>query len=414
MGFANRKLISKPWYTLITLLIVSVAFENLKVATILGAAIKPTHILAICFVALSMFSERIGKRDSLMGLAFLILPLLSLYRINDRTEWVKAYAIYVLLVSFLVLARKRFMLEFARDYHYYVRLLLFVIAFTQLLGIIQFVSMNLFGYFFLEGFFGQLQFHETMFGVQSGFYRAYSLYHEPSVFGWVTTTSIVIILYTDSSTLTRRKRRSLLILDLVSIVMSISVSALAITIIVLSVYVLIKKGNALNKSWYIMGLLVAAIMLSYYTNILGPLERFREISSKNTSGYERLISPLKYAQATIQIYPVFGRGLGQEGLVDLIGTIGLYSAVNNSLFGIVVYFGLSSLFFLVPAIVLAVRRIKQNRLWLLILLNLLGMYASTGAFVSMDTFIILVLLIAVGQLRIEGEGRQTIMSSRSV
>ena len=102
--------------------------------------------------------------------------------------------------------------------------------------------------------------------------------------------------------------------------------------------------------------------------------------------------------STFNYYPLFGRGLGQEGNVDAVGVIGLYEGVNNSIFGIFVNFGSCAFIYMLFFVNFIMNKIKNNRDYLLLIVALFGIYASTGAYLALDTFVVLIIVLFVGDL----------------
>lgn len=378
-------------------LIFCIIFQNVKLFSVLGAELKPVHFFVILAILYCMIAKPIKPRHFLVGICFLILPVLPLYRINDVMEWLKSYVIYVLICLFFTFAIRHFIAEFKKNYNNYIMLTLNVILFMQVLGIIQFISMNLFGYFLFQDFWGRFQFHYSQFGMSGGLYRAYSLFYEPSVFAWVSNTSLAITLFCDKNIMTNERKVVYAMFSMVAIACTLSASGLVITLVLCGVYILLKSKNPDKIISSCFAVLFVVLALLVFTDVLNPLTRiFRELQTPNTSGYERIVTPILYMGKVFENFPLFGRGLGQEGGVDIIGTIGRYSAVHNSIVGVIVCFGLSSLLFYIPAITYSVKRIKANRSWLLLLIAIFGIYISNGAFCSLDLFMFLILLVAVG------------------
>ena len=381
---------------IIKALIICIALENVKIITIAGAALKPIHFIMILASVHCMLFKSIPLKHLGWGAFFLLLPVLPIYRIGDLGEWAKSYVTYVIMCLFMATAMRHFIAEFRRKARSYIRLLLNIIAVLEILGIIQFIAMNLFGYMLFKDFWGVLQFHHSQFGVSRGFYRAYSLFYEPSFFAWVCNTSLAVCLFVGEE-INRQKKIGYILLSIVSVLCSLTTSGLAIALAIFAVFVLVRSKNPSKIIGSVVAAAVILVVLISFTDLLSPLKRiFTEIKTPNTSGYERIVTPMLYLKRTLENYPLFGRGLGQEGNVDAIGIIGTYSAVHNSIFGIVVWFGLSAMFFYIPALIYCRNRFKENRRWLILFTMIIGIYVSNGAFCSLDLFMFLVLIIAVG------------------
>lgn len=382
---------------IIKAVIICILFENMQIVSIMGAGFKPLHIVLVLCIFRQLILRPLKTKSLLLGILFLFIPALPLYRINDIMEWFKTYIIYVILVLFFATSLEPFCRTFAQNKVGYVKLLMRTIAISQILGVIQFIMMNFFGVFFLKDIFGPFAFHACQFGMFGSFYRAYSIFFEPSFFAWVCNIALTVVLYCGNSCFSSKEKYWYLGLSLVALFCSLSSSGIIIGMIILIAKIILFSKDAFKLFLICMVTVLAAIFLWFFTDLLLPIKRlFTEIETENTSGYERLVTPLLYIARVFEHFPVFGRGIGQEGNVDVIGIIGLYSGVHNSLFGIIVHFGLTSLAFYVPAIIYSIRRVANNRQWLLLLIGLAGIYISTGAFISVDTFLFLILILAVG------------------
>ena len=378
-------------------LIVSIVFENVKLFSVFGAAFKPIHVIMIISIAYNLLSRRLVAKDVVVGMFFLLLPILPLYRINDIMEWFKSYFVYAMIVAFFATSLRTFITVFKENYEKYVRLFLATIAFTQVLGVIQFICMNFLEYFFLLDFWGPFQFHANQFGMTNDFYRAYSLFFEPSFLAWVSNSSLCVVLFLNGTLLQKRKRIFYILLSFVTIFCTLSASGIVIALILVLIYLVYRSKNPEKSIISLIGGLIVLLLIMSFTDLLAPIKRiFVEINTKGTSGYERLVTPWLYVQETLKNYPIFGRGFGQEGMVDAVGIIGRYTGVQNSLYGVFVWMGLSGLLIVIPALIYSARKIKENRCWIVLFINLVGIYMSTGAWCSVDTIIFLILLIAVG------------------
>ncbi|UYZ21795.1 O-antigen ligase family protein [Mesobacillus jeotgali] len=187
--------------------------------------------------------------------------------------------------------------------------------------------------------------------------------------------------------------------NVVAIAVSVSASSLLILLVIYGLSVIMEIKNPVKFILLFFISIVVFFFLMKFTTFFSSLERIgNEINASGTSGYERINSPWQYVVSTFNYFPFLGRGLGQEGNVDPIGVIGLYEGVHNSLFGIFVSFGLSALVYIIYFIYYFVRKIKMDIDFLILMVALLGIYASTGAYLSLDTFVVLVLVLFIGDL----------------
>lgn len=385
-------------------MIVAIALENFKLINIFGAPIKLTHIVLMVAIINSLFlkiaKQQFNLKYILVLFLLLTIPLFPLYRIYDITEFFKTYVIYVIMISFMIFSYPDFLKKFKGDYSSYINIYIYISLLVQLLGIIQFVCMNFFNYFFLEGIWGNFQFHRSIYGMQFGLYRAYSIFHEPSFFGWISTTSFAICTYLKrKGLLTNSKYYFFQFSSILSVGVSVSASSLVILMLIFTVQILLEMKKPIKFFLLIIVSCITLYILAEYTNVLKSLERIKnEVHTSETSGYERLNTPLQYMMATFENYPFFGRGLGQEGNIDAVGVIGLYEGVHNSLFGIFVNFGLSAIVLIVYFFLFFFNKIRNNLDYFLLIIALIGIYVSTGAYLSLDTFVVLVFILLIGEL----------------
>ena len=376
----------------IVLIIISLALENFRLFTIMGASFKPIQAIAALAVVYCFLFHAIDVKKIMWTIAFLAIPLAPLYRISDKTEFFKTYVIYAIIVVFVCFALPHLKKTFRENPKMYLSVFNTVITVLCILGIVQFILMNAFDIMFLEGIFGTFQFHFSATTIQSGFYRAYSLFHEPSYFGWVLDTALAINLIMLEKKPEPRKILFIIML-IITIILTISSSALWIMAMVLITYLFSIRKININMvigALIVVGMLIVVVALidvSFITNSMTRL--FREINTENTSGYERITTPIEYIKATMQNYPLFGRGFGQEGEIDKVGIIGRFPGVHNAVLGLIVTLGLSSIpyYIWVAKQFLGSKYSKETRVKRIILFAaILGMYFSTGAHISFDTF----------------------------
>lgn len=382
----------------ISLIIISLAFENFKLFTVLGASFKPIHaITAVAILYYSLFKSITFKKVA-GSLLFLVIPLLPFYRINDIREFIKTYVIYAMMVLFITIVLPYLKKDFQKNCSGYYRLFNNVIIILCILGIIQFIAMNILGVELFGDIFGSFEYHKNFATQKSGLKRAFSLFHEPSYFGWVLDIALAINLVINDEREEKRKP-FVLVLLVASILMTVSASAIWIMAIVLVIYLVsIRKisANALVIAPFIVIAGIALLYLFDFSFVTESLERlFKEFNTENTATFERIKIPFEYVKATIDNYPVFGRGMGQEGMVDAVGKIGNYTAVNNSIFGSIVIFGISAIAYYVWLVMQFFGKYGRKNIVARVILSavLFGMYFSTGAFLAFDTFIFLAIVL---------------------
>lgn len=395
MNFDIKKLSAEKIF--ISLIIVSLALENFRLFTVLGASFKPIHAITAVAILYYLFFKTITFKKIAGSLVFLVIPLLPFYRINDTREFIKTYVIYAMMVLFITLVLPHLKEEFKEDFSGYYRLFNNVIIIVCILGIIQFIAMNLFDRELFGDIFGSFEYHKNNATQKSGLYRAFSVFHESSYFGWVLDIALAINLVVKDER--EEKRKSfLLVLLVASIIMTVSASAIWIMAIILVIYLISIRKISVNALIIAPFIVIGGIALLYlfdFSFVTESMERlFKEFNTENTSTFERIKVPIEYVKATMKNYPMFGRGMGQEGFVDAVGKIGNYTAINNSIFGSFVILGLSAIVYYVWLVMQFFGKFgKKNIVPRAILLFVVfGMYFSTGAFLAFDTFIFLMIV----------------------
>lgn len=407
MNFNIKKLSAEKIF--ISLIIISLAFENFRLFTVIGASFKPIHAITVLAILYFLLFKSITFKKVMGSLIFLVIPLLPFYRINDTREFMKTYVIYAMMVLFITLVLPHLKEEFKHNFSGYYRLFNNVIIILCILGIIQFIAMNILGVELFGNIFGSFEYHTNVATQKSGLQRAFSLFHEPSYFGWVLDIALAINLVINDEREEKRKP-FVLVLLVASILMTVSASAIWIMAIVLVIYLVSIRKISANALVIAPFIVIAGIALLYvfdFSFVTESLERlFKEIDTENTSTFERIKNPIEYVKATMQNYPVFGRGFGQEGYVDKIGKIGNYVGVNNSIFGSFVTLGLSSVVYYAWLVMQFFGKYGRKNIVarVILLFAIFGMYFATGAFLSFDTFIFLIIvLMFISTIQIEQE-----------
>lgn len=397
----------------IVLIIISLALENFKLFTVLGAAFKPIQVVALFAAVFYALFRGVTVKKIVGAIAFLAIPLLPLYRINDQREFFKSYVIYTIIVLFVVFALPHLKEEFCKGFSAYINVYNAVIVVVAVLGIAQFITMNLFGFDFLDGIFGSfLAVSQATDSQGSGFQRAISLFHEPSYFGWVLDIALAVnfVLLKKEKT---QKRIFTIAVIIIAILTTLSSSALWLAALIIFIYLASIKKININTVFIVVSLILAIIFamaafdLSALTNSMYRL--FNEIGQEGSSGYYRLVYPFECVKAVFENFPFFGRGLGQDGDIDIVGKIVGTYGIHNALFGVVAIFGSTSIVYIVWLVkqFFGSKFDKSTRAdRILLFASTIGMYATTGAVVSFDTFIfttIIMLILSVCEPKKEEE-----------
>ncbi len=371
-------------------MVASIYLENFQLCSILGAPLMLSHLVFAGAVPISLRSSRgkVSRKSLPWILFFLALPALPLYRIGDLREWVKSYAVWALSVLYLGLAFRIIRKGISDlERRKMIRLFFFLASGTELLAICQFLLMNTAGVLFLAHVFGPFQRIPAFVSQKGGLYRAFSIFHEPSVLGWMVSNELSVLFYVEEERiLSPGIWRLCLFLSIFAMLVSISASGMFQMLALLTLFFILRGKK---RKILLQGLIVPTILLLLwcFTPVLQPLMRARsEAGREGTSGYERLTLSKLYAEKTLERYPLFGRGIGQSGEVDQVGVIstGISERANNAFYELIVNFGLSALFPACVFVLEAVRSIRRDTMSLLLYVSLSGILLSTGAYLSMD------------------------------
>lgn len=385
---------SRYLFFLTELMMISIALENIKLFNVLGTCFKPTHVIFIIAIISAFLFKKgvITKQNYFLMLLYLALPAIPLYRIPDILEWFKSYIIWALIILYLFVGFDYFYIVFQSKRIRLIRLLIDIIIVVQILGIVQFVLMNTFGIMFLTDSFGAFQFTRSYLSSKNGIYRAFSVFHEPSVLGWVNSTQLAIVLFSKREQLINTQKRIFVyILCGLTMISSVSSTGVFLILAIIIAYFIVSSKNPSTVIGIIVAV-VAFVVLWNFTSVLNPAKRlFIEYGTVNTSGYERINAPTLYAKKTLQYYPFFGRGIGISGDIDNVGMIQntISGEANNSFFEVIMNFGLSSIFLYIPLIKYGISTIKKNNLYAVMFVNLLGVLFATGAYLSLDFLVVL-------------------------
>ena len=380
---------------LIKLTIICLPFINFQLFSLAGAGIKLMHVVFVLFILFSLGKIKFTFKNTSIFIFFIAFPTFQLIYINDFSEWIKTYVIYVMLMFFLCFLFKKYCLCFRTYKKELIKFFLNIMLITHILGIIQFGLMNAFGLFFLKDVFGPFQYSPNQFDSMFGLYRAYSVFIEPSFFGWTINLSIATLLFVNKGLISPKQRLVRFFIAAFALLCTLSTTAIVFFILLLFIHLFTCHDLRKYRLPVIVTILVLFIILWRFTNLLAPLTRISSIAVVGSSGYERIVAPLNYVKAVMNTYPLLGRGLGQEGNVDFIGTIGKFSGVHNALIGIIVNFGLSSLVFYIFFIAKAVKKIAINKNALVMVFAIVAMYASTGSYISFDSFFFSIVMFAI-------------------
>ncbi len=371
-----------------------VVLENFMLVSVLGAPVQPSHLVFVVAILAALVCSRFKVNRRLGGvmILLLLLPLSPLYRINDTIEFIKSYIILVLDIAFICIAVPRFIIVLSDDrvYKKFLNTIIGVITAAELFGILQFVINNTTGKDIAYGIFGPFEGHICLTSYKWGVYRAYSIFHEPSVFAWICSFGLAVLLYKGNK-ITQNRALKFCYYAINAIAMLTTLSTIGYVTYVLLIFcaLVVDRKVSIKKIIIGFGALFVIFLVLRYTSAINVVSRIStELSVEDSSGYERTVVPLEYMKRTFEYYPIFGRGLGQTGNIDKVGIIGLTAGVNNSIMGIFVDFGLSAIIPISFFICAMIKSIRRNKRSLVIVLNMLIIFFSTGAYMAIAVVVV--------------------------
>lgn len=366
-------------------------------------------LIVFLFIKVSGCRFEVDRKVFVVLVLMLVAPVLNIYQIfesynvyDQLVEFVKSYLYWLIFISFLAGASSW---SFS---HYDPRIIFKALTFSYvilfLISLMQFLFANL-GYFGLYEVFGDGLYNRSNSWwylnsewVASGGMkiRSPALYYEPSFFGIVFLCLHVCILV-----MGRHVGLSMFLsLMAVPIIASANYSVFVLLINFMYFSMSVKSGQRLI--FFTLGL-VLAVFIAFF--IVGA--RIQEVFLEGSSGYYRIVGPLKAIVYSIEYNP-FGLVLG--GGERIIEKVGLWQSfadgkepdltIDNGLFAVVINFGFLSFFVffgLGYIIYKAAFGGFKPRLKDVLLLGVFVLYAffSTGAVFAFDVLSIFAFLIFV-------------------
>lgn len=362
---------------------------NIKLFEV-GPAIKPAHFI-VGIIILNAILKKFKVNNLIVSLFYILVPLLSLSNIMSLKEFVQTFAIYIMSCFLLLIS-----LQYYKDIDKASLKKMFIIFFrafnlTVIYGIIQFLLANIFKNTSLYNNLGVFQYHPHYDNRLYGFYRAASIYIEPSVFAWVCTTVFVILYYLRNNEIIKKEEYIFTeIMCISGVIVAISASGFLGSILIFLSILLTK-----NRSKEVVTLIVAILALSMILIFTYPeffdFLRLDEIMHKGTSGYGRFGQPLLAMMETIKMYPLTGRGLGQIGVYN--PELQYNIAIHNSLFGVFITFGMSALLYIIPIMYNTYKYILNDKNTLTLFVNIFYVFITTGSFLSLEIPVIYCLIV---------------------
>lgn len=199
---------------------------NIKFFDFFSTAIKPIHFIVVLII-INALCSRIDIKNAVILWVYLLIPLLAFNNIISFKEFMFTYAIYILSLLLVLIGIKPF-LKVDEQYQKKMFAILFkMFNISAIYGLIQFILANVFDDFRLYNNLGTFQYHMHLDNEIFGIIRATSIYIEPSVFSWIATTVLVLLLYLRKACILKPKAYKLtVLLCIVSIFISFSAAGL--------------------------------------------------------------------------------------------------------------------------------------------------------------------------------------------
>jgi hypothetical protein len=367
---------------IIYLLGLSIILSNLKFFSINESSIQPIHFLTL-FLVYSVLVFKFRVKNLISYFLFLIFPVFGILNIISFQDFLMTYLIYVFLISLLFLVLPKIHTIKTNILIKSIDLFLKLFYITAIFGIVQFIILNIFNLNNFYNFFGIFQHHYHYNNLLHGILRSTSIYIEPSVFAWITLVNLGIHYY---SKIKFFKHPA--VFEFICIV-SIFVSQSASGFIGLLFLVIIKKVILDKNVIYFVIFILASILITVYFQSLVAFLRLNSIFIENTSGYNRIVIPIETTIDVLSKYPFFGIGIGQLGLSN--PNLTYSGTIHNSIFGIIITFGFSSIIVYLYMILNAIKILKKDSSTIILIFILIFILFTTGSFLSLELVYILLL-----------------------
>lgn len=395
MNKSIKLLIHRPLFYYLPFFLISLVLplSNVKVFDLFGSSIQPSHLIFIFLLFISLISIGLLRKFKYF-LFYSFIPLLGLINVTSLIEFVKSYVIFlIILLSLLYIIPVFKKLPSIIK----IKIIIFFLSISYILGIfgiIQFIFLNIFDDLSFFNFFGNFQFHPHLPNTLFGFHRATSVYLEPSFFGWVSLTNISFTLFLMKNKLINPFLSIYLLTSflLFSLFTLSSSTFLNIGFILTFYLVFFIKRPVIVTIILIIGF--SYITLNYLDQIA--VLRLSSIFVPGSSGYDRIVQPIISTIEVLTKYPFLGRGLGQIGVINQEFINDSY--IFNGIFGFIYALGLSSLFYIIPIFVLLKKSLNINMSILILVLNLILIFFSTGEIFGLNTTAVILMSVLLGSI----------------
>lgn len=364
-------------------LVLSIFTWNLRLFT-LGSDIKLIHLVAIFILSLACLKTAHFK-DFWGVLACAALPLFSLLNVQSSGSYSTSYVMWLITIGFIFLGIPYLNRVLTTgDLKFAIRLSLYFMTAAAALGCFQFFLNNFLAFDFYN-FFGPLQAHVHYTNTILGIDRATSIFIEPSQFAWVCLffLSLMAFLFLNRVDLNLPRWRRVFVIIALGVGVALSAVGFVGALGLFALLLLERQGRRGRKYAYVILGFAVVFGLVFLTGAARFL-RLDTIAIEGTSGFQRVVSPMLALLDMVEVYPLFGRGLGQQGIFDL-SLSASEEIIHNAVFGYWIVFGLLGGTLVLTFLSLAYGKNLWGGRGAVLLLFITGlMYLSTGAFIALE------------------------------
>lgn len=356
--------------------------SNFSLFSIMGQKIRPLEVVVpIIYLVVNFRTFKMKP----MAILMLLLPFGAYFSLVDCSSFASSYIFFVIevFVLYLAIGTSKYVDTERKE-----KIIVFVLKlfiFCAYWGMAQFILANFLGSKALYNCFGSLQYHPHYENTLLGMVRATSIFYEPSVFGWMSLFVYVLNQYTRFE----KYYKKINVLVVISLVISFSSSA----IVGFGIIFIIELMDNTKKNSFVLRVLllfVVAVLLGVSGINIESMLRLNTLNVEGSSGFNRVQYPFDAMIQTLKAYPLFGRGIGQIGIYD--PSIENYSYIYNSIFGIIVTFGVSGLLIYQQIFSVFRRWYKINKHTIVSSVLILYLLISNGSFLTLEFPVIMIIL----------------------
>lgn len=341
-----------------------VFLANFAITKLFSRGFLLQEILIIALIIINILYNRSIKFFMFLYLSIFIPIVLNINNLTNA-EFIKSYILFLIYSMFV------FITITVGDKEKCINYYLIGIEILVLFGVFQFVirllNINILSNF-ANDIFGQYTIAENL--MQSSFYgipRVNSLLYEPSIFGMICLSGVGMSLYIRGKKFDCYRYKYFL-LSIIGVIISFSTIAIIGLALIILVRILLVKKNILLKYFILIGGGTTVLIIINMFWI-----RINEIFTLGTSGYYRIIAPIRLIIDMFKSKYIFGIGMGQLESYILRTSPpymlkygyegwGLGFTVDNSIFMLILTFGIAIIPILIYLFSYIIRRINIDNI----------------------------------------------------